>query len=83
MDATKEQQAVTDAQANVDSLTTQLNADSATLQDAKDALANINLINGLEGLNSDQVSEINSALSTDSDNKTGVSISLPPATTES
>lgn len=83
MDSTKEQQAVTDAQASVDSLTTQLNAASATLQDAKDALANINLINGLEGLNSDQVSEINSALSTDSDNKTGVSISLPPATTES
>lgn len=81
MDATKEQQDVTDAQALVDSLTKQLADAQTALQTAQGALDNVSNINWLESLTPDEVTARNADLGNDPDNKTGITLALPPATT--
>lgn len=78
MNDTTEQAAVDAAQAVVDADNAKLNTDMATLQDAKDALSNITLINGLEALTPEDVASVNEALASDPDNKTGITLALPP-----
>lgn len=80
MDATAQQ-------AKVDALSGQVSLDEdalandqKALEQAKAELAQASLINSLEALSPDEVSAINAALASDADNKTGVSIALPPAT---
>lgn len=82
MDVTTAQSTVDAAQADVDADNKKLNSDMATLQDAKDALANITLINQLEALTADQVSEINEALANDPANSTGITLALTPITVD-
>lgn len=81
MDATKEQAAVDAAQAVVDADNAKLSADMDILQTAKNDLANVININWLESLTVDEVTQINQALASDPDNKTGITLALPSATT--
>lgn len=74
-------------QAKIDSLNQTIDTDNQTLQTDEAALKTAQedwnfatTINTLEALTADQVSEINTALASDPDNKSGISISLPPAT---
>lgn len=71
-------------QTTVNNLTTQVAADQQTLENDQTALATataelgqVTLINQLEALTSDEVTAINAALSTDPQNTSGISISIP------
>lgn len=79
MDLTKLQADVDAAQAKVDQDNASLATDQAALEVAKDVLQFGSTINVLEGLTPDQVTAINEELASDTDNATGIVLTLPIA----
>lgn len=77
MNTVQEQAAIDAAQADVDADNEKLAADTLVLNQAKDALANVNLINTLEAMTPDQVATLKSELANDTDNTNGITVSLP------
>lgn len=76
----------TTLQDQVNTLTTQVATDQQTLENDQTALvkanaelAQVTLINQIEALTPDEIATINSALSTDPANTTGVTLTLPVA----
>lgn len=77
MDSQAQQQKVDQLTAQVSADQNTLSADQTALTQASAELADITLINQLEALTPDQVTTINSALSTDPDNHLGISLTVP------
>jgi len=67
-------------QSKIDTLNQEISSDQSALSIAQAELAQASIINSLEGLDAEAVTAINEALASDVDNKTGISLSLPPAT---
>lgn len=67
-------------QSNVDAATVALKSAQDALDLTTAELSQANLINALEALDEAGATTVNEALSSDPDNKTGISLSFPPAT---
>jgi hypothetical protein len=80
MDITAQQSKVDDLKAQVATGTESLAANTAALNEAQAELDNAVFINQLEALTPDQLTAVNEALASDADNKSGITLSLPPAT---